>query len=149
MQKVDVSEARDFQALSHGPLVDGRKQELEYPGKKGVVYVLATDEGVMAAHSSGERDEVVRDAGLDRLNELVRHESVEEVGREPPEVGEVPVSVPTVLLRAEKLDENFGLTARQFVYGVPMRWQVDQAGFVDMVSVLDPDCPNGSERPLE
>lgn len=101
MQKVDVSEAGDFQALSHGPLVDGREQELKYPGKEGVVYFLATDEGVMAAHSSGERDEVVRDAGLDRLNELVRHESVEEVGREPSEVGQIPVSVPTVLLRAE------------------------------------------------
>jgi hypothetical protein len=149
VEKVDVSEARDLEALRHGAQIDRGEQELQNPREECVINFLTTNEGMLPTHPSGERDEVVRDARFDGLDQLVGDKSVKEVGCKTSEVGEVAMAMPALLLSAKQLDQNFRLPPGQLIHGISVRRKVDDAGLLDVVSVVDTDGAHGAESSFE
>jgi hypothetical protein len=79
----------------------------------------------------------------------VGNKTVEEMGCQRSNICEVPVAVPPFLLGSKKLDENLRLTPRKLINGVAMCGEIDQAGFVDVVPVIDADGSNLAKRAFE
>ncbi|MDA8070767.1 MAG: hypothetical protein M0Z82_04010 [Actinomycetota bacterium] len=79
----------------------------------------------------------------------MRHEAVKQVGGQAPQIAEVAVAMLTVLLGAQKLDENLCLSAGELVDGVAEGWQVDEAGAVDVLTIVDVHCPDTPQRALK
>jgi hypothetical protein len=79
----------------------------------------------------------------------VGNESVEEVSCKASKVGKVAMAMPTLLLCAKQLDQDFGLPPCQLIHRITGRGKVDETGLFDVVPVVDTDGSHAAERSFE
>src|ERR1700686_5812916 len=76
------------------------------------------------------------------------HQTVEQMPCKASEVGEGAMTATAFLFGAKKLDQNRGFPASQLVNGVALRWEVDKAGLVHVITIGDRRRPDGPQVTL-